>query len=102
MKVYKDIYIYEARSKLVAQAWFEMHDYRSLGGGLSFLKVLLKLSGSPGNKLLYVLLYNPASEMDPKHSELWAPDHLQAFFSKLIIVLLSFRLSFGGRRRLHF
>ena len=54
-----DYHIYEARSKLVAQAWFEMHDYRSLGGALSFLKVLLKLSGSPGNKLLYVLLYNP-------------------------------------------
>ena len=69
-----------------------MHDYRSLGGALSFL--LLKLSGSPGNKLLYVLLYNPASEMDPKHSELWAPDHLQAFFSKLIIVLNCYRFDY--------
>ena len=60
---------YEARSKLVAQSWFEMHDYRSLGGGLSFLKVLLKLSGSPGNKLLYGYTFSYTIQLVSYQSE---------------------------------
>ena len=92
-----------------------MHDYRSLGGVLSFLKVLLKLSGSSGNKLLYrslirsnwylikvkqccintvsvLMSMNFLSETSPR-LRLWAPDHLQA----LLKAWLSFCYRFDYR-----